>query len=136
MAELVLIDRPTTGVAVVTLNRPEKYNALSLALRRAFAAATAELAADAQLRAIVLTGADPAFCAGLGSERARQGEYNASSDGAGPLGNSPVPVIAAVNGVATTAAWRSRLPATSASPATGPDSPTRTRGSASSPAGA
>jgi len=60
MAELVLIDRPSTGTAIVTLNRPEKYNALSAALRRAFAAAMAKLAADDTLRAIVITGADPA----------------------------------------------------------------------------
>ena len=102
MAELALIDRPATGVAVVTLNRPEKYNALSLALRRAFAAAMAELAAEDGLRAIVVTGADPAFCAGLDLNEFGRDDYEFSDGGGSPLGASPVPVIAAVNGVAVT----------------------------------
>jgi enoyl-CoA hydratase len=102
MAELVLIDRPTTGVAVVTLNRPEKYNALNSALRGAFAAAMVEVSGDSALRAIVVTGADPAFCAGLDLNELGRDDYEFSSDGGGPLGPCPVPVIAAVNGVAVT----------------------------------
>ena len=103
MTELVLIDRTVAGVAVVTLNRPEKYNALSSALLRAFDAAMTALNADQGLRAIVLTGADPAFCAGLDLNELGDGSRALSgAHSADPLHDSPVPVIAAVNGVAVT----------------------------------
>jgi enoyl-CoA hydratase len=102
MADLVLIDRPVTGVAVVTFNRPEKYNALSSALLRAFDHAMAELSADHELRAIVLTGADPAFCAGLDLNELGEGGGSFGPHGQDPLHDSPVPVIAAVNGVTVT----------------------------------
>jgi enoyl-CoA hydratase len=102
MADLVLIDRPVRGVAVVTFNRPEKYNALSSALLRAFDQAMAELSADHELRAIVLTGADPAFCAGLDLNELGEGGGSFGPHGQDPLGDSPVPVIAAVNGVTVT----------------------------------
>jgi enoyl-CoA hydratase len=103
MTELVLIDKPAPGVAVVTLNRPEKYNALSSALLRAFGAAMGEVQADQGLRAIVLTGAGPAFCAGLDLNELDDGGRALSGAGAADqLHDSPVPVIAAVNGVAVT----------------------------------
>ena len=66
--DLARLDRPAPGVAVLTLNRPAKYNALSGALLSAADQRLAELAAQAaggDLRVLVLTGADPAFCAGL-----------------------------------------------------------------------
>jgi len=97
----VLTDRAVAGVAIVTLNRPEKYNALSSALVRAFDAAMTELNADQGLRAIVLTGADPAFCAGLDLNELGDGGLG-GAHAADPLHDSPVPVIAAVNGVAVT----------------------------------
>ncbi len=53
------------GIATVTLNRPEKKNAMSLEMFEALPAACAELAETAGLRAVVLTGAGGAFCAGL-----------------------------------------------------------------------
>ena len=52
-------------VAVVTLNRPARRNALSGALLTSLRSTVAGLDSDASVRAIVLTGADPAFCAGL-----------------------------------------------------------------------
>ena len=58
MADLVLLRRPADGVAVVTLNRPAKYNALSAGLLADLRTRLAELARDAGLRALVLTGAD------------------------------------------------------------------------------
>lgn len=48
------------GVATVTLNRPEAMNALSRALRADLASVMRQLAADAEIRAIVLTGAGSA----------------------------------------------------------------------------
>jgi enoyl-CoA hydratase/carnithine racemase len=51
-------------VAVVTLNRPEKRNALSLQMMRELGAALAEIARDPQARVVILRGEGPAFCAG------------------------------------------------------------------------
>ena len=62
------------GVRVLTMNRPAARNALDGAL---IAAVDALVAADAQpgVRAVVLTGTDPAFCAGIDlKEAARDGE--------------------------------------------------------------
>jgi 2-(1,2-epoxy-1,2-dihydrophenyl)acetyl-CoA isomerase len=61
--ELVLVQRAGAH-AVVTLNDPEKLNPLSAALTVRLREALTELAADESVRAIVLTGADPAFSAG------------------------------------------------------------------------
>ena len=52
------------GVATLTMNRPEARNALNAEMKDAFAAAIPALAADASVRALVLTGAGGAFCAG------------------------------------------------------------------------
>jgi enoyl-CoA hydratase len=90
------------AVAVVTLNRPEARNALSGELIRAMRAAFAELGADDGVRAVVLTGADPAFCAGLDLKEVAGSGANLGmvDDGAfAPIGK---PVVAAVNGVAYT----------------------------------
>ncbi|ODU10402.1 MAG: enoyl-CoA hydratase [Rubrivivax sp. SCN 71-131] len=52
------------GVATLTLNHPASRNALSLSMKEALAAAVAAVAADAQVRAVILAGAGGAFCAG------------------------------------------------------------------------
>jgi len=52
------------GVAVLTMNRPERRNALSFAMLKALSLALAEVAADPDARCLVLTGAGGAFCAG------------------------------------------------------------------------
>ena len=59
---LVEVDGP---VATVTLNRPDARNALNRALRKAIFTTLRDLDARDDLAAIVLTGADPAFCAGV-----------------------------------------------------------------------
>jgi len=51
-------------IALITMDRPEKRNALSLQMMRELDAALTELAQDSQARAIVLRGEGPAFCAG------------------------------------------------------------------------
>lgn len=53
------------GAAVLTLNRPEKRNALSRALREEIVERLDELAKSDSVRAVVLTGAGPVFCAGF-----------------------------------------------------------------------
>ena len=59
---LVEVDGP---VATVTLNRPDARNALNRALRKALPTTLRELDERDDVAAIVLTGADPAFCAGI-----------------------------------------------------------------------
>jgi enoyl-CoA hydratase len=94
----------TNSVATVTLNRPERRNAISSGLLDALRSALAELDERRDIRAIVLTGADPAFCAGLDlSELGDEGNALATSAAAGrawpKLGT---PLIGAVNGAAIT----------------------------------
>src|ERR1700750_2839496 len=52
------------AVAVVTLNRPDKLNAIDIPLRLALADAIEAADRDTSVRAVVLTGAGKAFCAG------------------------------------------------------------------------
>jgi enoyl-CoA hydratase len=99
---LVLVDRPSDGVALLTLNRPEKYNALSTDLLRALVEALDRLADDTSLRALVLTGAGAAFCAGLDLHELETGPSAFDDYSLAGLQSFPVPTIAAVNGVAVT----------------------------------
>jgi enoyl-CoA hydratase len=62
MADLLIAD--ADAVRVLTMNRPEKRNALNMALSEALLDALRAADADAAVRVIVLTGAAPAFCAG------------------------------------------------------------------------
>lgn len=66
MAEYAAIrlERPAGGVAVLTLNAPEKRNAMTPELTRDFALALDEVRRDAGVRALVLTGCGTVFCAG------------------------------------------------------------------------
>jgi enoyl-CoA hydratase/carnithine racemase len=94
------------GVALVTLDRPEKRNALSLELRERFAAALSELAGDDDVRCLVLTGTGSAFSSGMdltefGGDRAHKERIVELSAAAfGGLGRFPKPALAAVNGPA------------------------------------
>ncbi|WP_322751938.1 MULTISPECIES: enoyl-CoA hydratase-related protein, partial [unclassified Frankia] len=63
MANVLVDVRPPA--AVVTLNRPQVRNAITPELIGELRAAIVDLDARDDVRAIVLTGADPAFCAGL-----------------------------------------------------------------------
>lgn len=65
MSELVLTSNDGAGVFTITLNRPEKRNALNIPLLEALCAAVDEANGDASVRAVVLRGNGPAFCAGL-----------------------------------------------------------------------
>jgi enoyl-CoA hydratase/carnithine racemase len=66
MSGLLLRTDKETGVAVLTLDRPERLNAIDLALRDELIAAWGELRFDDSVRAVVLTGAgERAFCTGL-----------------------------------------------------------------------
>jgi enoyl-CoA hydratase len=88
------------AVVMVTMNRADKRNALS----RAMAGALTEAVRSAQDAAvIVLTGADPAFCAGLDLAEAAQSGYINPGWLQRTFLDSAVPLIAAVNGPAITA---------------------------------
>ena len=91
------------GVAVVTLDAPDRRNALTLPMVDEIAAAVDAIEADPEVRAIVVTGTAPAFCAGadlshLGSSE-RDGLLRIY-EGFLRIGRSPLPSIAAVNGAA------------------------------------
>jgi len=103
------------GIATLTFNRPDKRNAMSDDLRTEFIAALERVAADKAIRALVLTGAGKAFCAGgdiAGMERrldAPAGEVAFNGwhrqqrvhHTQSLLHTLPKPVIAAVNGAAS-----------------------------------
>src|SRR4051812_44592736 len=58
MSDVVTLDRPQDGVAVLTLNRPDKRNALSIEVREVGCGLLAQLADDESVRVLVVTGAD------------------------------------------------------------------------------
>ncbi len=64
----VLIDRPRPHVALVTLNRPERMNAMAFDVMIPFREALEELSRDNDVRVVVLTGAGHGFCSGADLE--------------------------------------------------------------------
>ena len=98
------------GIRTLVLNRPERRNALSLALLRDLLAALAETAADTSVHAVIVRGEGPAFCAGhdlsemsdcsLASAREL---FDTCSELMMAIHRLPQPVIAQVHGIATAA---------------------------------
>ena len=110
---VVLID-VAERVAVVTLNRPEARNALDPALTAALPAAIAACDARDDVDAIVLTGADPAFCAGVDlkslTNDSEVRHVVASDDELiRPFPETAKPVIGAINGAAVTGGFEVAL---------------------------
>jgi enoyl-CoA hydratase/carnithine racemase len=104
--QLVLRTNPG-GVRVLTLNRPQARNALSRKLIRALYAALTTADADESVRAVVLTGTDPAFCAGIDlKEAARDGvdyfDEFTSNNCIAAVAEMRTPTIGAINGAAFT----------------------------------
>jgi enoyl-CoA hydratase/carnithine racemase len=109
MVDLLLVEKDR-GVVRLTLNRPEKRNALSLALLQNLERALAGIAADPSAGAVVIGGRGSAFCAGhdlaelVGRTEAEYQElFSLCSRVMLALRQLPVPVIARVHGIATAA---------------------------------
>lgn len=107
--ETVLVElESAAGVATVTLHRPDALNALTVPMKQALLAAFRRLERDRAVRAVILTGAGRAFCAG-------QDLRERLEPGAAPLGvevrerynpiiramrGMPKPIVGAINGIA------------------------------------
>lgn len=103
MSSNVLLSCDANGVATIRLNRPEKKNALSIAMYAALAEALEQIADDAAVRAILLCGAGENFTAG----NDLADFANRPSDGSSPaarflfgLAQATKPIVAAVDGYA------------------------------------
>jgi enoyl-CoA hydratase/carnithine racemase len=108
-AEPVLVVERLDGYATLTLNRPEKRNALSVQLRDEISDALDALAAEAAIKAVVVTGVGPVFSAGFDLS---EFERAAADDAFGrvlwassdryhdTLLHFPLPTLAAINGPA------------------------------------
>jgi enoyl-CoA hydratase/carnithine racemase len=109
--DAILLREDRDHVATLTLNRPAARNALSVGLMTALEEALAALRADASIKAVVIAGAGPAFCAGhdLKEIRANPGRANYEALFAQcsrlmtAIVRLPKPVIARVHGIATAA---------------------------------
>jgi len=105
--QYLLLEKRPDGVAVLTMNRPEKRNAISNEMHTELERVFREIGEDGQIQALVLTGAGPAFCAGGDAKSMQDGSFRST----GPV--TPLravrtlihnlleveqPVVAAVNG--------------------------------------
>lgn len=108
MTESRVLDvRVEDGLAVLTLNRPDAMNALNLELKQSLAQWLGRARYDESVRAVLLTGAGRAFCAGgdltemdpaRPAQTARVRQDQLLRTVFMPLARLPVPVVAAVNG--------------------------------------
>ena len=109
--ETVVLTDITAGIATVTLNRPQQFNAMSEEVLTALQAALDKVAADDSIRVVVLAAKGRAFCAGhdLKQMRANPSEeyyndlFNQCSRMMMTINQMPQPVIAKVQGLATAA---------------------------------
>jgi enoyl-CoA hydratase/carnithine racemase len=112
----VLLRGDIDGIALLTLNRPETRNALSEAMLTALSDALASIAGDSKVRAVVIAGNGPAFCAGHDLKEITEHRSDPDAGRAyvtdlmtrcsammQAIVELPQPVIAAVGGVATAA---------------------------------
>ncbi|HEU5300726.1 MAG TPA: enoyl-CoA hydratase [Acidimicrobiia bacterium] len=119
---LVAVD---DGVATITLNRPDARNAMNSALGVGLARAVADCEADDGVAAMILTGADPAFCAGADLEEIsnaptgvpvpdpddpyRRDEIGKYAEFRGPFPPHDKPLIGAINGACITGGFEIAL---------------------------
>ncbi|MCV7226516.1 enoyl-CoA hydratase [Mycolicibacterium komossense] len=100
MTNDILLIETEERIQTLTLNRPQSRNALSSALRDRFFAALADAEAEPGVDVVILTGADPVFCAGL--DLKELGDSTALPDISPRWPAMTKPVIGAINGAAVT----------------------------------
>jgi enoyl-CoA hydratase/carnithine racemase len=110
----VLLSSDRDGVRTLTLNRPQRKNAIDTELWAALQDALTAAGNDEDVRALVLTGAGGAFCSGAdisggGSTGHPLGKMRVLTDVTLLLHELPVPTIAKVTGVAAGAGWNLAL---------------------------
>ncbi|WP_298969919.1 crotonase/enoyl-CoA hydratase family protein [uncultured Roseobacter sp.] len=108
MFDTITIETDARGVATLTLNRPEKHNAMSAQMLADLTEAASLLGADDAVRVVVLTGAGKSFCAGgdlawMQAQRemdaeTRSAEARKLATMLGALNSLPKPLIGAVQG--------------------------------------
>jgi enoyl-CoA hydratase len=111
MSEPVVLVSKDNRLATVTLNRPEKLNALNAELRASFCATMQKLRADPEVGCVIITGAGRAFCAGLDLRELSSAQLRemGGANFISVIEEMEVPVIAAVNGFAVTGGFELAL---------------------------
>ncbi len=118
MSDQTLLEERDGPIAILTMNRPDRMNALSRSLRKELAQAVTRLEADPQVCVLVLTGAgQKAFTAGLDLKELGQSDESALADVDAADNVDPVtalnrfsgPIIGAINGVAITGGFEVAL---------------------------
>ncbi|HEY6645489.1 MAG TPA: enoyl-CoA hydratase, partial [Mycobacterium sp.] len=100
MADDILLIETEDRVRTLTLNRPQSRNALSAGLRRQFFTALRDAEGDGDVDVVIVTGADPVFCAGL--DLKELGDSSQLPDISPQWPPMTKPVIGAINGAAVT----------------------------------
>jgi enoyl-CoA hydratase len=107
--DCLLFERPAEGVLMITLNRPEVYNAADEAMHSQLAGIWPDITADDKTRAVVITGAGKAFSAGgdLGMVKRMAGDHSRVARMLGEMSDlvynmidCQKPIVSAINGVA------------------------------------
>lgn len=108
--ETILVEKDERGVAIVTLNRPEKHNSLNALMIRELTEACQLLGRDSQAKVVILAASGPSFCAGgdlnwmreqAGKDRAGKMEESRALAGMlQALNTLPKPLIGRVQGAA------------------------------------
>ena len=111
MSEDAVLLRRQDGIAIITLNRPDKLNAIDDEVRQGLAAALNSVEYDRETRVAVITGAGRGFCAGGDIQKMielKKGYHSATFRGYLEAGHAvvrkireiPKPIVASVNGPA------------------------------------